>query len=67
MIIEHLGNDRWRFKRRNSTGSRILALLLAVTLLASLVVPAAAAGRNDLTQLAVEQIDNDLVTAQLPG
>ena len=53
--------------KQKTTGSRILALLLAVTLLASLVVPAAAAGRNDLTQLAVEQIDNDLVTAQLPG
>ncbi len=53
--------------KQKATGSRILALLLAVTLLASLVVPAAAAGRNDLTQLAVEQIDNDLVTAQLPG
>ena len=53
--------------KQKATGSRILALLLAVTLLASLVIPAAAAGRNDLTQLAVEQIDNDLVTAQLPG
>lgn len=53
--------------KQKATGSRILALLLAVTLLASLAVPAAAAGRNDLTQLAVEQIDNDLVTAQLPG
>lgn len=53
--------------KQKATGSRILALLLAVTLLASLVVPAAAADRNNLTQLAVEQIDNDLVAAQLPG
>lgn len=52
-------------KREKNMG-RLLSLLLALTLVLGLVTPAGAVSEKNVIQLEVEQVDNDLVSAELP-